>query len=839
MTTLDFSIEYITDGSSKVFLDLYLSDNDDKESASVTMVTADGRTWQCAVCIDGRTAPSLRYRFHLEHKGKTTDSETHGAFHRCQVPQQGSMSLHCLWMTAGTNAYLYSSAFKDCLFAYNDSKSRKPAVTTGDERLLYINVPEFVPHAGKRLLLVGNSASTGSWNPSKGVPAKRTGHYSMEVCVDAGQIVFPMEYKFVMQDEQTLETIWETGSNRCIPSYTGNGHEVWEQSPLRFQPYAGKTAGVVVPVFSLRSRTSCGVGDFGDLRKMAGLAAGIGLHAVQILPVNDTSRSGTWADSYPYNGISVFALHPMYTDLGSLKPLNDRQLSDSFKREFEALNRLPDVDYEKVNRAKDAYLRAYYRQEGHAIEASTEYGSFVAAQQKWLRPYCYFRFFQQLYGTSDFRKWPRFSRYDKERIRQWLESEKHMDEIRYYAFVQFLLYCQLSDVHAYARKRRVVLKGDIPIGVSRDSATAWSDPQFFNFDGQAGAPPDYFSADGQNWGFPTYNWPEILKDGGKWWQDRLQYMAHFFDAYRIDHVLGFFRIWEIPYPYRSGLVGHFNPALPLDENEIKAAGFKAGVHAEQPKYGKDADEERLKGLLFFEDSHTAGKYHPNIGGKATAAYRMLAKSDKDAYNRIYDDYFFHRHDDFWTQEALTKLPLLTQATGMLPCAEDLGMIPNCMRKVLDCLHILSLEVESMPKYSWKRFADVTSNPLLSVDTITTHDMPPLRLWWHKNTDAAQDYYTQVLHHEGKAPDKMPGSLCAEILLRHLKSPSLLCIIALQDWLAMDERLRSNDLESEQINDPADPHHYWRYRMNMFLEDLEADASFSAAVKTLLARADRT
>ena len=838
MTTLNFFIEYITHGHSQVCLDLYLPEDANNESTCIPMVTSDGRIWQCAVCLNSDDSACLHFRFHVEDNGQTIDSEARNALHRCKIMPQGSTALHCRWITAGSNSYLYSSAYKDCLFACEDNASIELADTDESLHKLYLIVPEFVPHQGQRLLLVGNSGLLGNWNPSNALPVKRTGHYSMQVAIDADKLVFPMEYKFVLQDEKTLETVWEAGDNRRILSCDGHDNLVIEQSPLRFEPCPGRTAGLVVPVFSLRSCKSCGVGDFGDLHKMIDIAAATGLHVVQILPVNDTSRSGTWADSYPYNGISVFALHPMYVCLRWLKPLKDKKLYSAFQKEFEELNRQPSVDYEKVNRAKNAYLQAYYLQEGLAVEASAEYADFVAARQEWLRPYCYFRFFQQLYGTSDFRHWPRFSRYNKAEIRQWLEQENRMDEVRYYAFLQFVLYEQLSEVHAYARRKKVVLKGDIPIGVSRDSATAWANPAIFNFDGQAGAPPDYFSADGQNWGFPTYNWQEILKDGGRWWQDRLRYMADFFDAYRIDHVLGFFRIWEIPFPYRSGMTGHFNPALPLSDEEIRAAGFKASLPVRQPGHAANADEEVLKEQLFFEDAHTAGKYHPNIGGKATSAYSKLTKSDKEAYNRIYDDFFFHRHDDFWARGAIDKLSLLTEATNMLPCAEDLGMIPACMRKVLDSLHILSLEVESMPKYSWKRFADVDSNPLLSVDTITTHDMPPLRLWWQRNAAAAQEYYTQVLRHTGKAPQEMPATLCAEILLRHLNSPSLLCVIALQDWLSMDERLRNNDLESEQINNPADPHHYWRYRMHLFLEDLEADASFTGAIKTLLARSGR-
>ena len=833
MTILNFSIEYIVRGESRVILELYSADG--AGWGCVPMVSSDRRMWRCAVGLDCSGSGSVRFRFRLECDGKTADSEQRGFFHLSTIPQTGDVTLYCRWNTDGITPWLYSSAFKDCLFAHSVDEVREPV---GNGRWLFLNVPEYVPPIGKRLLLVGSSSALGRWNPSDGVPVKRTGCYSWQARVDADSVTFPMEYKFVLQDEKTLDVVWEAGANRCLFSSDKTGHAVVEESPLRLPSNAGRVGGVVIPVFSLRSRTSCGVGDFGDLRRMTDWAASVGLHVVQVLPVNDTTRSGTWTDSYPYNGISVFALHPMYIDLCALKPLKDKLLAENFHQTFGRLNSLAAVDYEEVNREKDAYFRVYYRQEGEQTEKSPEYAAFINAEKKWLQPYCYFRFLQRHFGTSDFRCWPHFNCYDRVEIERWIENEGYGEEVRYYAFVQYLLYRQLSEVHAHARRCGVVLKGDIPIGVSRDSATAWSNPRLFNFDGQAGAPPDYFSADGQNWGFPTYNWQEILKDGGQWWQERLRYMAHFFDAYRIDHVLGFFRIWEIPRSYVSGMVGHFNPALPLDEEEIRKLGFKAAIDAPQESGDGNIPEEELKERLFFADSHERGKYHPNIGAKGTRAYAKLSESDRDAYNRLADDFFFHRHDALWTEGAVRKLLLLTHATDMLPCAEDLGMIPDCMRTVLNFIHILSLEVESMPKYSRGRFADVMQNPLLSVDTITTHDMQPLRLWWQKNREAVCEYYNQVLRHEGNAPQEMSGSLCAEVLLRHLASPSLLCVIALQDWLAMDERLRSDDVEGEQINKPAVARHYWRYRMNINIEELEADASFCSALKTLLARTGR-
>lgn len=243
-------------------------------------------------------------------------------------------------------------------------------------------------------------------------------------------------------------------------------------------------------------------------------------------------------------------------------------------------------------------------------------------------------------------------------------------------------------------------------------------------------------------------------------------------------------------------------------------------------------------VLFLHDPHKEGYYHPAISGSNTYPFHRLQNSDQEAFNRLQYDFFFSRHDNFWAEQAPTKLACITDSTRMLPCAEDLGMVPACMRNILNQQQILSLEVESMPKYSSYRFADVNQNPFLSVDTITTHDMYPLRLWWKQNAEAAQDYYNNVLHHEGQRPELMSGELCEEVIRRHLQSPSMFCILSFQDWLGMDEKLRSEDLESEQINDPANPHHYWRYRIPLFMEDLSVAFGFNERIKQLIKESGR-
>ena len=187
---------------------------------------------------------------------------------------------------------------------------------------------------------------------------------------------------------------------------------------------------------------------------------------------------------------------------------------------------------------------------------------------------------------------------------------------------------------------------------------------------------------------------------------------------------------------------------------------------------------------------------------------------------------------------MKKLPKLVQATRMLVCAEDLGMVPDCVPWVMNDLKILSLELQSMPKDPSVKFGHLSRNPYRSVCTISSHDMPTLRQWWDENIQRTQEYYNTMLYRQGPAPHPLPGWLAQDIISRHLTSPSMLCILSIQDWLAINEHLRLPDANAERINIPANPKHYWRYRMHLSIEDLAANKEFMDSVTELVAQSGR-
>lgn len=573
-----------------------------------------------------------------------------------------------------------------------------------------------------------------------------------------------------------------------------------------------KIAGVAVPVFSLRSKEGFGIGDFGDLDRLIEWAEATGMKAIQILPINDTTITNEWTDSYPYNSISIYALHPQYIDLRQLSELKDEKQKKKYEQLRRRLNKLSQIDYPAVNKAKREYIKLIFEQEGKNVLKSTEFKSFFEQNKEWLCPYAAFSYLRDKNKSADFSKWGDFSKYDKAKIDKLIKNNEIVD---FYYFIQYQLHIQLLKVGNHARKKGIILKGDIPIGISTQSVEAWKEPSYFNMDMQTGAPPDSFCEDGQNWGFPTYNWDVMKRDDYDWWMRRMLKMSEYFSAYRIDHILGFFRIWQIPKPHKSGLMGTFSPALPLSVEEIESYGIK--FYSE----------------MFIPDSKNPALYHPRISAHKEATYNSLSFDEKYAFDNLYNDFYYHRHNQFWYLEAIKKLPALTRSTQMIVCGEDLGMVPECVPWVMNELNILSLEIQSMPKAMGVEFGNPLYYPQMSVCTISSHDTPTLRGWWEEDKERTQRYYSEYLGLEGKAPEKIPGKLCELIIRQHLSSPSALCILTIQDWLSINEDIRYPEASAERINVPSNPRHYWRFRIHTPIEDLLDNNKFNKGLKDII------
>ncbi len=782
-------------------------------------MSCSGTNWVAMFTLP-KSAKSVAYHFEVvDNCGQTLRREW-GEGHKYALAVDAKyLVVEDSWSDRPSNRAFYTSMFTDTIFAHATHAVGK--LVCGGLRL-EVKAPTL--RRGEALALIGSTVQLGEWNESAVRQMTHVGnaHWSIELSSAESMA----EYKFVVVDATSGTVLrWESGNNRVLP-YFGVQGAAYIIRGMRLRDTATwRGAGVAVPMFSLRSECSFGVGDFGDLKLLADWCVRTGQNIIQILPINDTTMTRTWKDSYPYNANSTIALHPLYINLeaaGKLRKKADRERFAALQAE---LNALPQVDYERALNAKFDYLRILFAESGAKTLASKEYKAFVAANGGWLTPYAVYSALRDKYKTADFNKWGKYAQYDAQQVEKF--AVKNAEAVDFYRFIQFHLDRQLHAAIEYGHSVGVALKGDIPIGVSRISVDAWVSPELFVMKSSAGAPPDDFSVTGQNWGFPIYNWEEMAKDGYGWWKTRFRKMAEYFDAYRIDHILGFFRIWEVPLDAVNALLGEFNPSLPYTADDIRWRGFDFDPARDVAKDYSSDD------VLWLEYRHSEGHYYPRITPFDTNSFRCLSDGQKHAFAEIHNEFYYRRHNDFWKNIAEQRLSMLVETTRMLTCGEDLGMIPDCVPEVMNNQQILSLEIERMPKDTGVEFGSVMHYPYMAVCTTSTHDMNPVRAWWRENRQTTQHYYNNVMQWWGEAPEDASAEICREIINRHLASPAMLTILPLQDWMSIDGNLRFADPDAERINVPANPTHYWRYRMHLTLEQLLAADQFNDQVAYLV------
>lgn len=859
--------------------------------AAKPMTLSGDEHWSAEIDVPSN-ARDFEYSYIVKHENGSVKHEW-GKPHVWQRPVSGTdIDIYDRWQDQPWDKPYYSSAIVDCI-CHRENRHSPIAPEAG---MVTLRVSAPMVKADEELAVCGSSAALGMWDPAKAIRLNDACFPEWTVNIPAKDFAAGTEYKFMLVNKESGELIaWELGENRRLESVP-RADRVMVFSGMRLRnpkaPWRG--AGLAIPVFSVRTEDDFGVGDFYDLKKIVDWLELTGQNFLQLLPINDTTMTGTWQDSYPYNANSTFALHPMYMRLEALGELADESRREYYRHLGRELNALKQIDYERVTKAKYDYIREIFAQEGKKTLATADFKRFVKDNAGWLPNYAAFCVLRDKFHTADFSQWGEYAVYDKKTVDKFLAD--NADEVNLVYYTQYHLSKQMTEVRDYAHSKNVAIKGDIPIGISRNSVDAWADTRLFNMDSQAGAPPDDFSVLGQVWGFPTYNWEEMNKDGFAWWKARFSKMAQYFDAYRIDHVLGFFRIFQIPMDAVHGLLGVFNPALPFTPDELRYNyDFWLDVDLQTTPYimdyflhdffGEYTDEARgrflddagygryrlkpgfntqrkvadyfsaqekndknqklcdaLMGLidqvLFIEDPYEKGKYHPRISAQFTYVYRSLNDYERWCFDRLYNDFFYRRHNDFWYGKAMWKLPPLIDATDMLCCAEDLGMIPDCVPAVMKALEMLSLEIQTMPKDPRAEFGDTWHYPYFSVCTTSTHDMGGIRVWWEGDHEKSQHFFNNMLHESGQAPFFAEPWICEKIVDLHLKSPSMLCILPLADILATSGELRRNNPNDEIINVPANSRHYWRYRIHLNVEDLIAAKDFNDHYRELVRESGR-
>jgi len=836
------------------------------------------------------------YQFRDESNGVEIDEWSGPRTAEADPAALGALLLEDTWCSAGTIDYAYETKAFHAV-PYSHRPIAKPEIAQGENhtfRLHMSAVPEnLVP------CVIGSTREIGDWGWHHAVTM-------LEVAenVWSANVFLPtdwrIEYKYGLFDAKLgCAVSLECGENRVLEPRVFDPRQrtlVHDEGYRRDPSQLYRAAGVAIPVFSLRSEWGLGVGEFADLKTLADWAASVGLKLIQILPVNDTTSTHRWTDSYPYSAISVSALHPLYLRLDDLA----YPMPDGFPEEVDSvrewLNALEHLDYEETLKAKHAFARRIFATHQATIAASGGFLTFLEENRGWVVPYAVFCVKRDHFHSADFRLWEDWAVFDPARV-DAMGNPAHQDWplVSYHIWLQYELDRQLADAVAYLHKLGLSLKGDLPIGIDRQSVEAWSAPHLFKMDSQAGAPPDAFAVKGQNWGFPTYNWEAMRADGYAWWRSRFDKLSRYFDAYRIDHILGFFRIWQIPHDQVEGIMGWFDPALPVHIDEFRERGIDFdfnrycrpyirehflwecfGDHMEEAKAKylencgggiyqlhehvatqrrtveyfatleakDDVARERLDRLrqglldcasevLFLEVPESNGTlFHPRCLLQLTHSFEDLERDDKWRVDDLYVDYFHRRQEGFWQARGYEKLPAMRRASRMLLCGEDLGMVPACVPGVLKEMGILSLEIQRMPKTLDTTYSNPAWAPYLGVVSPSTHDMPTLRSWWGEDQRVTGDFAWRML---GIAfpPTELSGEIASVILRQHLQSPAMWAIFPLQDLLAIDEALRHPDPEAERINVPAIMPYYWRYRMHLGLDELVVAEGFNGQIRKLL------
>ena len=787
------------------------------------------------------------------------------------------------------NAF-FTAPFTDVLLknkpGKNSSPKKKAQATTHQFR---VKAP--VLKENEVICISGSSDTFNDWDKEKVLLLDKKDNW-WTIKLDLSKDPFPVGYKYGIYSLGDKKFIrFEDGNNRVLLNEdVGNTFTILHDGFAKLNNVNWKGAGVAIPVFSLRSKNSFGTGEFTDLNLLVDWAKLTGIKMIQLLPVNDTTATKTWKDSYPYSAISAFALHPLLLNIEAVAGKKNAELIAPLEAKKKQLNKLDKLDYEEVMKIKIAALQQLYALQKTSFKDDLDYITFFELNRHWLEPYAAFSYLRDKYKTAGFNLWATHTVYDDSAIQQLVSPlESHYDEIAIHYFTQYHLHLQLKAATAYAHKNGVVIKGDIPIGICRNSADAWVEPGLYHMDEQAGAPPDAFTAKGQNWGFPTYNWEAMQSDNFNWWRRRFDQMSNYFDAFRIDHILGFFRIWSIPAHAVEGIMGRFIPAIPVSINEIFAKNitfersrytqpfitdsllieffgeqkepvkkhFFTGLKLKEKyntqrkietffKTNKVFDNKVKQGLydlianiIFFEVEDSNGQeFHFRISMQETVSFKNLDKHSQNQLEALYIDYFYHRQDELWKKEAMKKLPGLKSSTSMLVCGEDLGMVPHCVPEVMEQLGILSLEIQRMPKKTGSEFFHPNDAPYLSVVSPSTHDMSTIRTWWEEDNFKTKHFYNHLMGQKGTPPVYCESWINKEIVLQHLYSPAMWSIFQLQDLMGMNKDIRRENPQDERINNPAEAEHYWNYRMHICLEDLLKKNKFTEELKKYIAESGR-
>jgi 4-alpha-glucanotransferase len=657
------------------------------------------------------------------------------------------------------------------------------------------------------------------------------------------------------------------------------------------QGVSKRLIGAVVPVGALRGGKTTAVGEFPDLAEFAQLCKKMKVGLIQLLPVNDTGY-----ESSPYFSLTAFALHPLYlriADLPEAAAFTAR--AAAIDKEYGGETRFP---YLPVLRAKMDLLREIYAANKADIAQKAAGAGSLAVwieQNPWVREYAVYRRIKQANGEKSWKEWPEYREVLPETVMALWEDPEYREEHLFWAWLQEACDAQFSAAARAVAEAGIVLEGDLPILMNDDSCDVWAHSGIFIQELSAGAPPDMYSPDGQNWGFPLYNWEAQETDDYAWWRGRLAVAAKYYQAYRIDHVLGFFRIWSSSRSDYSSALGRFVPYVPVTAGDLKKLGFDKGRirwlsqphiptgelwDALRANWGGPVDEAELSAAANKIFSRALDR----VGGEELWLFKKKIKGEKDIdalglhpavrsylfsawHNRLFLEYekgkFFPvwyyrdsraynslspeekqqmeallekrrvKSEKIWETQGKKLLTVLARSSDMLPCAEDLGAVPDCVPKVLTRLKILGLRVIRWHR-DWDRdgqpYIPFDQYPDLSVCTAAVHDSSTIREWWEH--EANQEQFAGFIGVPSLPRIYNPGT-AKTILLKAATARSRFRVFQIQDLMHLSPKWYAADPASERINVPGSNNEFnWTYRLPASIGEIGKDKELVKAAAEL-------
>ncbi len=654
-----------------------------------------------------------------------------------------------------------------------------------------------------------------------------------------------------------------------------------------------KILGLSIPVSALKTKESCGVGEFLDLVALAQFCTLANIDLIQLLPVNDTGLQ-----SSPYSALSAFALNPLFC-----RPLAIDASAATVDLVKAFLKKLPQGErfvYYKLYTEKMAVFKQIFQAQLSQILKDWQDESSAlrkwASKQDWLIPYAVFFVLKEKNEYRHWKDWPKAEAGNPEAIQDRWQTAELKEEHLFPIWLQYHSFRQFSDAALAVRELGIDLKGDIPILMNEDSCDVWSRKELFNFASTAGAPPDMFSHEGQNWKFPTYSWDAHHKEQYAWWKARLKLVDSWYSAFRIDHVLGFFRIWACASSDESAILGWYQPGITIAEKSLMEQGFSKerltwlsqphiygssiehcarsiqdggranndievikkdiliqlpgedlwlfspSIKGEQDLYGKNLSPEFTRFLiekwrdrcLLPAHIHGGEGLTPSWYWKDSSAWKTLSDEEQLALEDLAEAADL-KAAAIWEKQGYKLLKELAGSVEMLACAEDLGAVPACVPKTLKKLHIFGLRV-----VRWYRDWEKEGNPYIplsrygkeSVCTPAVHDSSTLRDWWEN--EAEQEVFAKFL--KRKLPSSWSPAVAKTVLESLAGASSNIFVVQLQDLLHLDAAFYSPHPKDERINIPGTVNDFnWTWRIPQTIESLQKEVQLIKGIQAVSAK----